>query len=187
MKVIDFQWLSVGTELVFTYDGSDPAGVTNVGFLSIDSHNTNPTNSYPMGYTVPDLPDKQNLSLPGKVIALDTSDANEDGIPGYADGYHLDGLPDDLTNDSNFVKMTVTLPGGFDPVNGQIELSYQCLRSGASLGNGRREQRQSFRVPASQRRRRPADLVESHYESWFFEFYHAHGGALRRSRSERSQ
>ena len=90
------------------------------------------------------------MSLPGKVIALDTSDANEDGIPGYADGYHLDGLPDDLTNDSNFVKMTVTLPGGFDPVNGQIELSYMppIRRRVSVTGDGSNDSPFEYQLPS---------------------------------------
>ena len=132
--------------------------VAPADFLGIDSHNTQTTYNtelIPQFQPTPDLPDKQNLSLPGKIIPLDTGDSSGDGVPGYAAGYNLDGLPGTAPpswvseSESTFVPMTVTLPSGFDPVNGQIDLSYSASDPAAVVvsGDGSNDSPYAFRLP----------------------------------------
>lgn len=98
--------------------------------LEIDSDNNN-------GFAAPDfLPPeisvKHRLDLPGKVIATNKLDDDHDQIPGYADGYNLDGKTDapgvstDDTASSPFPEVVLTLPSNFDRDHGSVTISYSA-------------------------------------------------------------
>jgi len=116
-------------------DGTGPLGwqwidelnVTVFGGLDldIDSDNNN-------GFLVPDrsVAEEQiedHPSKPGKLVAVNDLDTDEDDIPDYADGFDWDGLAgnDDNSSLSNrFVPLILELPPVLDLSNAKIKMSY---------------------------------------------------------------
>jgi hypothetical protein len=82
---------------------------------------------------------------PGQVILINDGDADNDGIPDYADGYSLDPTDDDSTHsyDSSFTPVWVTW-GAMDPQNGKIKFTYDASDPMAVTRSG-----DSFPLPAT--------------------------------------
>ena len=60
---------------------------------------------------------------PGKVVPLDTA-VNDDGVPGFADGYGLYGNSDWQDETTQLVPVGIRLPPGFDVTTGRIDIEY---------------------------------------------------------------
>jgi hypothetical protein len=111
--------------LPFTYGGTAPPRLTLD--LDIDSDNNN-------GFKPPDRSlyedaIEDNPSRPGKIIYVNSGDADMDGIPDFADGFNLDGITgnsDDNAGTNYFVPLVLEIPPGMDLSRARLTIGYDA-------------------------------------------------------------
>lgn len=67
--------------------------------------------------------------MPELFWPLNDSDGDNDGIPGFADGFNLDGIPgnaDDHSSGDHLLPWRITIPDHLDPACVTIQLTYQA-------------------------------------------------------------
>lgn len=67
--------------------------------------------------------------LPELFWPINDGDGDGDGIPGFADGFNLDGIPgnaDDQSTGDNLLPWRITIPDHLDPACVTIQLTYQA-------------------------------------------------------------
>ncbi|MBV9468093.1 MAG: hypothetical protein JOZ57_02475, partial [Abitibacteriaceae bacterium] len=66
---------------------------------------------------------------PGKILAVNDQDRDDDDIPGFADGFNLDGMagtPDDISAGVEFTRLVLEIPAPIDLDKAKIKFLYSA-------------------------------------------------------------
>lgn len=106
--------------LGFSLGGSGPQPL--VVDLDIDSDNDNGTQ--PPSRTDGEDAIEDDLTKPGKIVMVNDGDSDDDGIPGFADGFNWNWFPGSDTSNDHFVPLVLEIPADVNVSDCRLHISY---------------------------------------------------------------